>query len=328
MTEFQIPLESLTPLKDKVVLITGSSSGIGKATVQLCLNLGAKVIAGDINPLPIDFLQDSKEAGVSSASLLFVKTDVSDWASIRNLFIRGVERFGVIDHVFANAGIGPKSNFLEETFEDTGNGDGRQSNSKLLAPPNLRVLDVNLIGVLNAVRLGVYYLRKSGTESGGDEEAESKKVDESFSPSIAVTASASSFQDFGAADYTVAKHGVLGILRGLFSDLQQADLGSLDPARRRKKVRLNAIAPSWTETGIVPKDVLVSMAVEVQAPEVVARSVVKLFNDATRHGELIYSRGGRYCEINRCEGGLLDGVTKIIPSVSEEGAVLEKMKRR
>ncbi|KAL4999260.1 hypothetical protein BDV10DRAFT_184423 [Aspergillus recurvatus] len=330
MTEFQIPLECLTPIKDKVVLITGGSSGIGKATVQLCLRHGAKVIAGDINPLPADFLKDldqqneqpyTKAAPLSpshsaddSRNLLSVQTDVSNWTSLRNLFIRGVEQFGVIDHVFANAGIGPRSNFIEEVFED------KVGNEKLLAPPDLRVLDVNLIGAIYTMRLGVYYLRRTGYSGRGGETEPS--------PSITISASASSFQDFSAADYTVAKHGVLGILRGLYTDLQQQQPGSEPDETSSRRVRLNAIAPSWTATSIVPGDVLRNLGAHVQEPVDVARSVVMLCNDSRRNGELIYSWEGRYCEINRCERGLLDGVARIVPNVAEEGTVMEKLKGR
>ncbi|KAL4741028.1 hypothetical protein BDV11DRAFT_213694 [Aspergillus similis] len=330
MTEFQIPLECLTSIKDKVVLITGSSSGIGKATAQLCLHHGAKVIAGDLYPLPADFLQhlDQRDeqpytgaaptspshSANASQNFMFVQTDVSNWTSLRNFFIRGVERFGVIDHVFANAGIGPRSNFLEETFEEK---DGKE---QLLAPPDLKVLEVNLIGMIYTVRLGVYYLRQTAYNGRG------AKIEPS--PCITISASASSFQDFSAADYTVAKHGVLGILRGLYSDLQQEQPNSGHDGKSPRRVRLNAIAPSWTATGIVPGDVLRSLGAHVQKPEDVARSVVMLCNDSRRNGELIYSWEGRYREINRCEGGLLDGVVKILSNVAEEGAVMEKLKGR
>ncbi|RDW70765.1 uncharacterized protein DSM5745_08276 [Aspergillus mulundensis] len=315
MAEFHISEESLTPLKDKVVLITGSSSGIGKATVQLCLHHGAKVIAGDINPFPADFLQEqtSPEAlahspEYHSQNLLFIQTDVSNWSSIRNLFTRGLERFGGIDHVFANAGIGPRTNFLEEVFED------ETKEEQLLAPPDLKVLEVNLIGTIYTVRLGVHYLRRS----------EQRETEIELSPSITVTASASAFQDFAAGDYTVAKHGVLGILRGLYSDLRQPH----PEGKEWRSVRLNAIAPSWTATGIAPGDVLRSLGAHVQEPEYVARSVVMLFNDKARNGELIYSWEGRYCEINRCAGGLLDGVARVVRNVAEEGSIMEKWKGR
>ncbi|KAL4949511.1 hypothetical protein BDW69DRAFT_74219 [Aspergillus filifer] len=350
MTEIQIPDESLIALKDKVVLITGSTSGIGLATTRLALSLGAKVIAGDINALPEpdhnELLastppqshQDSDPENGKEDSFLLIHTDVTSWPSIRNLFVTGIQHFGRIDHVFANAGIGPRVNFLEETFETgldggaetgTGTAPGHEGvgeeleeendlhQAYRLAPPDIRVLDVNLLGVIYTVRLAVYFLRRfaSAQPSPGPGAG-----DGASSPSIVATASASSFQDFSAADYTVAKHGVLGLLRGLYTDLLQPS--SYPP------IRLNGIAPSWTATGIVAADMLRPFGADVQEPDVVARSVVCLFNDNHKHGELIYSWGGRYVEVNRCEGGLLQGIARLVPNVAMEGPVLERLKGR
>ncbi|KAL4943892.1 hypothetical protein BDV06DRAFT_234257 [Aspergillus oleicola] len=336
MTEFQIPYESLTALKDKVILITGSTSGIGLATARLALSLGAKVIAGDINTFPDAGLNEGdKETKLpNKGNLLFIQTDVSSWPSIRNLFVRGIQHFGRIDHVFANAGIGPRINFLEETFEtgpdaESGTGavtEGEEDESELhqasrLSPPDLRVLDVNLLGVIYTVRLGVYFLRRFTSKPAGDTENEG----EGSSPSIVTTASASSFQDFSAGDYTVAKHGVLGLLRGLYTDLLQVQE---PPSPTYPRIRLNGIAPSWTATGIVAADILRRFGAEVQEPEDVAKSVLCLFNDKEKHGMLVYSWGGRYAEVNRCEGGLLEGIARLVPNVAMEGAVLERLKGR
>ncbi|KAL4960335.1 uncharacterized protein BDV14DRAFT_211789 [Aspergillus stella-maris] len=343
MTEFQIPDELLTALKDKVVLITGSTSGIGLATTRLALSLGAKVIAGDINALPepdhnellasipSPSQQDSDPKTEKKDPFLFIYTDVTSWPSIRNLFVTGIQHFGKIDHVFANAGIGPRVNFLEETFETgldagsetgtgTGTGPGDQEEDDLhqasrLAPPDLRVLDVNLLAVIYTVRLAVYFLHRFASAQPNPAPG-----DRTSSPSIVTTASASAFQDFCAADYTVAKHGVLGILRGLYTDLLQPSSYPF--------IRLNGIAPSWTATGIVAADILRPFGAIVQEPDVVARSVVYLFNDNSRHGELVYSWSGRYVEVNRCEGGLLEGIARLVPNVAMEGPVLERLKGR
>ena len=83
----------LKNLEDKVVVITGGSSGIGLATTKLLLELGARVAVGDMNPCP-----------VTDGQIVFQETDVRDWNSQAALFKKAVEKFGRIDHVFANAG--------------------------------------------------------------------------------------------------------------------------------------------------------------------------------------------------------------------------------
>lgn len=72
----------------------GGSSGIGLATAQLAEKHGAKVVVGDINPLPTDAGKD----------ILYVPLDVTSWDSQSNFFKKSYEKHGRIDHVFANAG--------------------------------------------------------------------------------------------------------------------------------------------------------------------------------------------------------------------------------
>ena len=91
---FDIEESQLTSLEDKVILITGGSSGIGLATAKLCLKQGAKVVVGDVNECPID----------KSESLVYQHVDVRDWESQADLFKKAIEVFGRVDHVYANAG--------------------------------------------------------------------------------------------------------------------------------------------------------------------------------------------------------------------------------
>ena len=136
-----------------------------------------------------------------------------------------------------------------------------------------------------------------------------------------LTASASSFQRFRAVDYTCAKHGVLGLMRGMAPLLgSQGKGGSYEGVHN---VRINAIAPSWTNTGIVPGRIIEQVAgIKVQEPLDVARSVADLFADESRHGQLIYSVEGRYSEIE--EAVLLKIVESIVGETGEE-AVMEKL---
>lgn len=105
--------------------------------------------------------------------------------------------------------------------------------------------------------------------------------------SVTLIGSASSFQHFIVADYATAKHGVLGLMRGLVPVLETAKI----------PIRVNCIGPSWTESNIVNPDFLVAAGAKVQGPEVVARNVALLMADENRNGQFVYSAQGRYYEI-------------------------------
>lgn len=88
---------------DKVVIITGAVSGIGKASAERFAREGASVVLADYNPLGQE-LAEQMCAGGSQA--LFVRTDVTQEEDVRQMIERAVERFGRVDVLFANAGIG------------------------------------------------------------------------------------------------------------------------------------------------------------------------------------------------------------------------------
>ncbi|KAJ5440056.1 uncharacterized protein N7458_011054 [Penicillium daleae] len=265
MAEITVSDDILAGIKDQVVLITGGSAGIGRATAQLCLDLGAKVVIGDLTPPNPEFKDTD--------AVHYVESNVTSWESLRNLFDQADKLFGGIDHVFANAGVGPTTDFLDIKLNEAGQ----------LEPPNLRTINVNLLGPLYTINLAQAYMKQLAGRRPAKETG-----------SIVLTASASSFQSFSAVDYTVTKHGVLGMVRGLVYKLETEG-----------KIRLNAVAPSWTKTAMVPLESLQAMGVPVQLPEDVARSVVLLFADENRHGEVIYSAQGKFKEVNKSEGGLL-----------------------
>ncbi|CAI7664013.1 unnamed protein product [Penicillium viridicatum] len=283
MAAIQISDDIFEGMEDKVVFITGGVSGIGKATAELCLKHGANVIIGDVNQQPSDLEISEK--------LKFIQMDVSSWENQRDAFIQVEEWFGRIDHVFANAGIGPTTDFLDDNLDENGQ----------LTPPDLRTINVNLLGVIFTVRLAAYYIQKHSAHRASGELG-----------SIVVTASTAAFQNFSAGDYTIAKHGVLGLIRGIGCQLEG-------------NIRLNAVAPSWTATGMVPTPFIEDLGVAVQGPEVVARSVALLFSDQQRHQDVIYSWDGKYLEVNNATGGLLAATNEIIVNSANEESVLRKV---
>lgn len=87
-------MEDWLGIAGKVVIVTGGSSGIGAAVVHSLLEQRTCVVNADLNPS-----QDEHE------NLMFVKTDVTSLADVKNVVAQTKERFGRLDGVVNNAGI-------------------------------------------------------------------------------------------------------------------------------------------------------------------------------------------------------------------------------
>jgi NADP-dependent 3-hydroxy acid dehydrogenase YdfG len=114
-------------LKGKVAIITGASSGIGEATARLLVSEGAHVVLAARRRDRIDVL--AQELG-DKASV--VPTDVTDINQVSALFTQVKERFGGLDLLLNNAGLGVYAPFLDSTPDDW-----------------YRMIDTNLLGLLS-----------------------------------------------------------------------------------------------------------------------------------------------------------------------------------
>ena len=98
-------------LEGKVCIITGAGSGIGQASARLFAREGAKVVVADID---LDAARATvEEIGVSGGQSVAEQVDVTDQAQAEALAGRVVERFGRVDVLFNNAGIGGVGDVLE-----------------------------------------------------------------------------------------------------------------------------------------------------------------------------------------------------------------------
>lgn len=103
----------MAKLQDKVVIITGGISGIGKASAELFKEEGAKLVLVDLDEAKGQDV--AKEIG---GDTIFVQADVSSEEDAKKVFDTTMEKFGRLDILFNNAGIGSVKPTHEITYEE------------------------------------------------------------------------------------------------------------------------------------------------------------------------------------------------------------------
>ncbi|OTA83722.1 hypothetical protein M434DRAFT_378274 [Hypoxylon sp. CO27-5] len=102
-------------LKGKVAIITGAAQGMGRATAEVFLKAGAKVVICDIKE------KEGQEAAAELSrfgDIIFVRTDISKSADVKNLIEETVAKFGKLDAAVNNAALTPDKTPLTEFDED------------------------------------------------------------------------------------------------------------------------------------------------------------------------------------------------------------------
>jgi NAD(P)-dependent dehydrogenase (short-subunit alcohol dehydrogenase family) len=129
-------------LSGKVAIVTGGASGIGRATVELFVAEGAKVVVADV-----DVERGEALAAELGGGAIFRKTNVADQAEVQALVDAAVAEFGGLHIMFNNAGIMPPTalRFLDLDF-----GDFR------------KVMEVNLLGVMMGSQFAARHMAKNG----------------------------------------------------------------------------------------------------------------------------------------------------------------------
>jgi NAD(P)-dependent dehydrogenase (short-subunit alcohol dehydrogenase family) len=102
-------------LQDRVVVVTGASSGIGEACAVAFAQRGARVVLAARRAERLEALVQKLEGAGGQA--LAVVTDVTDEAAVQALFDKAVERFGTVDVVINNAGIADSTAVDEMSLE-------------------------------------------------------------------------------------------------------------------------------------------------------------------------------------------------------------------
>lgn len=127
-------------LENKVAIVTGAASGIGKAIAEKYLAEGAKVVFSDVNG-------DASLVAAYGDQALFIKCDVSRSAEVDSLIKAAVDKFGGLDIIVNNAGIGGLGGILEVS-----DGDWE------------RTININLAGTMYGMRAAAGAMKKAGVK--------------------------------------------------------------------------------------------------------------------------------------------------------------------
>jgi NAD(P)-dependent dehydrogenase (short-subunit alcohol dehydrogenase family) len=134
-------------LQDKVALITGAGSGLGRASAILFASEGASIGVADIDLESAE--ETANEISRAGGRALALQVDVSNGVSVESMVQQTVERFGILDVLYNNAGTAGKVDFLASMPEDVFD----------------RVLAVNLRGVYLGMKYALPYMAKIGGAS-------------------------------------------------------------------------------------------------------------------------------------------------------------------
>jgi NAD(P)-dependent dehydrogenase (short-subunit alcohol dehydrogenase family) len=215
-------------LENKGVLITGGASGLGGACAKLLSQSGAKVAIVDLNSEGGEKL--AQELG---GAAIFIKANVTEEESMQEAVQKAVDTFGSLYVTINCAGIGSAEKVL-----------GKNGPSSLAS--FMKVIQVNLIGTFNTIRLASAAMSTNTPNEGGERGV------------IINTASVAAFDgQIGQAAYSASKGGIVGMTLPIARELA------------RYGIRVMTIAPGIFDTPLLaglPEPARVSLGQQVPFP--------------------------------------------------------------
>ncbi len=195
-------------IQGKTFLLSGGGSGLGAATAKLLRANGANVVVADIR-------RETGEATANEIGAKFIECNVSDEESVKAAVAFAVTTFGALHGAINCAGIG--------IAEKTVGKDGAHALASFT-----RVINVNLIGTFNVIRLAAAQIASQEAQPSGERGV------------IINTASIAAFDgQIGQAAYAASKGGIVGMTLPIARDLSK--LG----------IRVVTIAPGLFDTPLL-----------------------------------------------------------------------------
>jgi len=170
-------------IQDSVVVITGASSGIGKATALAFAKKGASVVVAARREAPLQ--ETARECEQLGARAIAVPTDMTDFQAVQHLADRALETFGRIDVWVNNHGVTLFARFEEAPMEDY-----------------RRVIEVDLLGSIYGARVVLPIFREQGAGTLINQGSMVSKLSEPY-----------------VSSYVAAKHGIRGLGMSLRQEL-------------------------------------------------------------------------------------------------------------
>ncbi len=196
--------------ENKVAVITGGASGLGRAFADKAASLKMKLVLGDIREEPLQ--QAVTELKSAGAEVVALSGDVSKAQYIESLAALATDSFGAVHCLFNNAGVGSGGLIWENTVKDWE-----------------WVLNVNLWGVIHGVRTFTPLMLAAA------------KADPAYEGHIVSVASIAGLIAPGLMGaYNVSKHAVVAHSESLYHDL----------AKVEPRVAASVLCPGFTPTGI------------------------------------------------------------------------------
>jgi NAD(P)-dependent dehydrogenase (short-subunit alcohol dehydrogenase family) len=215
-------------IKDKAFVVTGGGSGLGAATARTLAARGAFVVVADINDAA-----GAEVAGALGARARFVRTDVSDEASVQTAIAAAVAATGALHGAVSCAGVA----YAIKTL-------GKQGPHPLDA--FTKTVQVNLVGTFNVIRLSAAQMAQQAPDATGTRGV------------LVNTASIAAYDgQIGQAAYSASKGGIVGMTLPIARDL--APLG----------IRVVTIAPGLFNTPLLaslPEQVKQALGAQVPFP--------------------------------------------------------------
>ena len=204
-------------LDNKVAVITGGISGLGRASALRYAAEGARVVVADINAER--GANAAAEMSAGGASIEFIQVDVTSKESQQALFDDVVSRYGQVDTVLAAAGVSSSGYISGEVSEVEADPEERMFHNRMLEDWE-KVMAVNVTGVMLTNQMAIKHMLAKGNAG-----------------SIVNIASIAGRRPLpGASDYCVSKAAVIMLTQTVATEYSTSN------------IRVNAIGPGFIET--------------------------------------------------------------------------------